>query len=189
MSFYAGAKIRQFREWAGMSQEVLASRIGVPTAQLAQWESGKTFPDLDSIKKISEELNVDKNEITKDDITKLMVLASRGKNSYTKTTVITILFLFVGLACIFIVGLSGLFVGSVVIGYGVFYAKRKGLFDKEQDADNYKSVIADYFNQTVEQYERGQTRAERDSSDTITIIVLIFFAAVLILAMLIKHFR
>lgn len=55
---YIGDKIRKGRYVKGITQKDLAKRIGVKPPTLAQWESGKRKPKLETLKKIADALDV-----------------------------------------------------------------------------------------------------------------------------------
>lgn len=48
-----GQKLKGKRTAQGLSQEQLASRLGVTRHTVANWEKGKTYPDICSVMKLS----------------------------------------------------------------------------------------------------------------------------------------
>lgn len=56
-------KIQAFREYRGMTQEALAEAIGKSVILIRKLESGATKGSIDTIKAISEVLNVDINTL------------------------------------------------------------------------------------------------------------------------------
>lgn len=58
-----GAKIRERREAAGMSQKQLAAALGVDPSAVSLWESGKTYPSYTNILKLSEVLNCNPGDL------------------------------------------------------------------------------------------------------------------------------
>lgn len=65
-------KIIERRKEKNMSQRMLAYACGMPQSTLARIETGKTVPQLDTLKKILEqldlELNVESRPITNEEI-------------------------------------------------------------------------------------------------------------------------
>lgn len=53
-----GEKLREFRKRRGMTQEVLAEKIGVTFQQIQQYENGKTRLNSDKLQAISHALTV-----------------------------------------------------------------------------------------------------------------------------------
>ncbi len=61
-------QIRQRRAAAGLSQEELAERIYVTRQTLSNWETGKTYPDLNSLLRLGDVFHVSLDELVKGDI-------------------------------------------------------------------------------------------------------------------------
>ena len=53
-----GQKIREYREPAGISQKKLGLALGLSDKAVSAYESGRTLPPLETLYRISEELNV-----------------------------------------------------------------------------------------------------------------------------------
>ncbi len=54
-----GRRIKELRKNAGLTQEQLAEMINIETTSLSGIESGRHFPSLPTIEKISKNLNVE----------------------------------------------------------------------------------------------------------------------------------
>jgi len=52
-----GDRLKVVREWRGLSQEELASRIKVGTQQIWRWENNKTTPNADYVARLARELD------------------------------------------------------------------------------------------------------------------------------------
>lgn len=61
-------QIKQRRTAAGISQEELADRIFISRQTLSNWETGKTYPDINSLLRLSEVFHVSLDELVKGDI-------------------------------------------------------------------------------------------------------------------------
>ena len=53
-----GARIKELRKKAGLTQEKLAERVGLDARHLSRLEVGRHFPSLDSLERIAGALNV-----------------------------------------------------------------------------------------------------------------------------------
>ncbi len=53
-----GAKVKEARKRAGLSQEQLAEKMGVSRSAVAKWETGNGIPDIDNLKILSRLLGV-----------------------------------------------------------------------------------------------------------------------------------
>ena len=58
-----GRNIRRFREAKGLTQEQLAERLCVTRQAVSNWENEKTQPDIDTLHKIAQVLEVSVEEL------------------------------------------------------------------------------------------------------------------------------
>lgn len=58
-----GEKVKQFREEKGMTQQTLAERLYVTRQAVSKWERGARYPDLLTVKKIAQVLEVSVDEL------------------------------------------------------------------------------------------------------------------------------
>ena len=58
-----GNNIKYFRKESGMTQDELAEELNVTRQALSNWERGKTEPDIETLTKIAEILNVSVEEL------------------------------------------------------------------------------------------------------------------------------
>ncbi len=53
-----GARIKELRKQAGLTQEQLAERVSLDARHLSRLEVGRHFPSLDSLERIAQALNM-----------------------------------------------------------------------------------------------------------------------------------
>ena len=63
MKLLIGENIRNFRKKNDLTQEEMASRLGVSYQSVSRWENGSTYPDLELLPAISEVLEVTVDEL------------------------------------------------------------------------------------------------------------------------------
>lgn len=63
-----GGQIKRHRTRLGLSQEELADRIFVTRQSVSNWENGKTYPDLQSLLRLSDLFGLSLDELIKGDI-------------------------------------------------------------------------------------------------------------------------
>lgn len=63
MKLAIGENIRNYRKKNDLTQEALADRLGVTYQSISRWENGTTYPDLELIPAIAEELAVTVDEL------------------------------------------------------------------------------------------------------------------------------
>ena len=62
-----GEKLKQKRNEAGFSQEVLAEKIGVSRQTVSNWENNRSYPDIGSILRLSDLYGISLDELLKED--------------------------------------------------------------------------------------------------------------------------
>lgn len=62
-----GEKLKQKRNEAGLSQEVLAERIGVSRQTISNWENNRSYPDIASVLRLSDLYGISLDELLKED--------------------------------------------------------------------------------------------------------------------------
>lgn len=73
--------LKQYRLDAGLSQEDLARRIFVTRQTISNWERGKTYPDIQSLLLLSEQLDVTIDELVKGDISIIRERVERDRGT------------------------------------------------------------------------------------------------------------
>ena len=58
-----GNKINQLRKLSGMTQEQLAEKLNVSRQTISKWESGGSFPDIESVVKVSKIFQVSLDDL------------------------------------------------------------------------------------------------------------------------------
>lgn len=61
-------QIKKYRDTLGLSQEELAERVFVTRQSVSNWENGKTYPDLQSLLRLSNLFGLSLDELIKGDI-------------------------------------------------------------------------------------------------------------------------
>lgn len=62
-----GEKLKNKRNEAGLSQEVLAERIGVSRQTISNWENNRSYPDIGSVLRLSDLYGISLDELLKED--------------------------------------------------------------------------------------------------------------------------
>ncbi|QDA30238.1 helix-turn-helix domain-containing protein [Paenibacillus polymyxa] len=63
MNFNLGMRMKSIRKGKGVTIDELHERTGIARANLSRWETNKSTPTLDSLKRWAEGLNIDLEEI------------------------------------------------------------------------------------------------------------------------------
>lgn len=73
-----GKNIKKFRSERGMTQEELAEKLSVTRQAISNWETEKTQPDIDTLVRISAELDISAEELIYG--TKKDIVMAKGKD-------------------------------------------------------------------------------------------------------------
>lgn len=84
-----GESLVEFKKAKGMTQKDLAEKLNVSDKAISRWETGKNYPDIETLQLLAELLGVTINDLLKGDL-KL----AKKKSPYRKLIVMTILILF-----------------------------------------------------------------------------------------------
>ena len=74
-------KIQELRKQKGLTQEELAEKLYVSRTAISKWESGRGYPNIESLKAISEFFSVTVDELLSSD--EVLVLAEDSANQKT----------------------------------------------------------------------------------------------------------
>ena len=77
-----GEKLQELRKIKGLTQEELAEALYVSRAAISKWESGRGYPNIDSLKEISNYFSVSIDDLLSGD--KLILLAEKETKSNIK---------------------------------------------------------------------------------------------------------
>lgn len=81
MSVISGYKMREARKNLGLSQDALASKLGVSKVTICWYENGERTPGLDHFLKLADELNLSLDELIGKEVS---VVASDDENYNVK---------------------------------------------------------------------------------------------------------
>lgn len=71
-----GQAIAQIRKERGLTQETFAKMFNVTRQTVSNWENEKSYPDLSTLVKISDEFNVSLDVLLKEDFRMVKVISS-----------------------------------------------------------------------------------------------------------------
>lgn len=78
--------LAKFRKEKGMTQKELAEKLNVSDKAVSRWETGKNYPDIDTLHRLSELLEVTINDILKGDLRLV-----KKRSPYKKIIVATVI--------------------------------------------------------------------------------------------------
>ena len=182
-----GKQIQKYRAAVGMSQEELADRIYVTRQTLSNWETGKTYPDINSLLRLSDLFHISLDELVKGDL-QIMEEKIKQEDIARFRRENNILKIMLGLCGVsFLVWLLvNQSLGEVLcllsMGAVFIYCYRIDKLQREFDILTYKEVKAFLEGKRLDELE---VKAERKKQHTNTIELIVIIAIIGILAAII----
>jgi transcriptional regulator with XRE-family HTH domain len=99
-----GNRIKNEREKINLSQDELAEKMDISRQAISKWETGKSYPDIEKILKLSDIFNLTLDELVKGDKNFQETLIKEGKTSISGVTILGYVLIVLGV----IVGIWGL---------------------------------------------------------------------------------
>ncbi|MDN6643296.1 MAG: helix-turn-helix domain-containing protein, partial [Lactococcus sp.] len=144
-----GKRIKAYRSLLNFSQDDLAKKIFVSRQTISNWETDKTYPDIQSMIALSILFDVSLDELIKADLEEIKMKISRNKfNQQSDLHVIIMLIstvfsaLSVGLVVSFPESNAIMLVPLVLFLPGIWSSLKLEIFKKENDLKTYKEILA-----------------------------------------------
>lgn len=84
-------QIRKYRNELNLSQEQLAEKIYVSRQSISNWETGKSFPDINSLIAMSILFNISLDQLIKGDVEMMKDVVSKKRYSASLKTMVTLI--------------------------------------------------------------------------------------------------
>ena len=95
-----GARIKEHRRTAGMSQDDLAARVYVSRQTISSWENNKTYPDVQSLLLLSEIFDATVDSLIKGDVETMNETVERDSTIMKRLSYVMLGFLLLMIACL-----------------------------------------------------------------------------------------
>lgn len=163
-----GVRIKQHRTARGLSQEDLAGKIYVSRQTVSNWETDKTYPDVESLLLLSVLFDVTVDELIKGDVEAMKEAIS---NDYKKMSVLAtggLVIAIVGaVAAVGGIGwwdwgiVPSVIIGLLVWGIGMAMLVRVEHMKKEHDLVTYRELVAYSKGEPIDRDNPKSQRARR----------------------------
>lgn len=128
-----GKRIYKIRKERGLSQEEFANMIGVSRQIVSKWESDSSVPMSDKLKRISEELNINYDELLNGTV------MDNKKNNIIKYIIMLIIFIIISIIIIVIYSNVGNRDSYKCLGTQTYYIDN--IYDSDDDNYSYITLI------------------------------------------------
>lgn len=160
------AQIKKYRQEMKLSQEGLADKVFVTRQTISNWETAKSYPDIQSLLLLSTIFQISLDQLVKGDVEIMKEEIKKTEidklNKYG--TILTVLMALVVLS---VVPLFMWLSYYAIIPFGIlfsayiFVALKAEKVKKENDIHTYKEIVAFFQGRRLDEIERIQEKAKR----------------------------
>lgn len=160
------AQIKKYRQEMKLSQEGLADKVFVTRQTISNWETAKSYPDIQSLLLLSTVFQISLDQLVKGDVEIMKEEIKKTEidklNKYG-----TILAVLMALMVLSVVPLFMWLSYYAIIPFGIwfstymFVALRAEKVKKENDIHTYKEIVAFCQGRRLDEIERIQEKAKR----------------------------
>ena len=190
-----GKQIKKYRQEAGLSQEELANRIYVSRQTISNWESDKSYPDVNSLVLLSEifqisldklikgDIDIMKEVINKEEVTKL----NRYATIYTILLVATIVS---AVPFAMWLGVWALLPWGILFATALYFALKIEKIKKDNNVQTYKEIVAFSEGKRLDEIQKQREIGKRPYQKFLMVIgsAVIGAAACLLIGLLMHVF-
>ena len=159
-------QIRAYRSGLGMSQEELAEAVYVTRQTVSNWETGKSYPDIQSLLRLSALFGISLDQLIKGDAEqmkeKINAEEIRAFNRLSNVfTLMMVLSLLVWAPLAYFLGWWGIALAAVLFAFTLWLAFRVEKEKKKYDIQSYKEIVAFLEGRRLDEISKAQEVANR----------------------------
>lgn len=187
-----GKQIKKYRGELGISQEVLADKIYVSRQTISNWENDKSYPDINSILRLSEIFHVSIDILIKGDVEKMKEeMKQEDRAQFEKMSSIFSILLIAAIVTpvplLHYLEYAGLCIWAVLAAVSLWYACKVEKKKKEFDIQTYKEIMAFMEGKGLDEIAKAKEEGKRPyqkfllaaASALITLAVAVGMACIL----------
>lgn len=161
-----GKQIRKYRSEAGLSQEMLAEKIYVSRQTISNWENDKSYPDINSLLRLSEIFHVSIDILIKGDVEKMKeeIRQEDRQRFETDSKIYTMLFavlIFTPIPLVHYLDYAGIAIWLALLGITMWFAFRIEKEKKTFDIQTYKEIVAFTEGKCLDEIEKAREAGKR----------------------------
>lgn len=161
-----GNKIKKYRENINLSQEELADKIYVSRQTISNWENNKSYPDINSLKLLSNIFDKHLDEFIEEDIEEMKKRTSEYdlKEYNTLSTIFSIgiiIILISAYPLLKFFELTGIIIWVIIYIITLYTGIKIEKIYKKNDCRTYKEILAFTEGKTLSTKEKIEEKAKR----------------------------
>lgn len=161
-----GNQIKQHRAALNLSQEELAEQVFVTRQTLSNWENGKTYPDINSLLRLSTVFRVSLDELVKGDIPKMKEQIKQTdiiefKRASYILTVMDLVMVVSALPLWTYLKTTGIVIWGIWTAASLLYAFHVEKLKKRHNIQTYKEIQAFMAGKGLDELETAEEKGKR----------------------------
>ena len=161
-----GNQIKQHRAALNLSQEELAEQIYVTRQTLSNWENGKTYPDVNSLLRLSGVFGVTLDELVKGDIPKMKEQIKQTDIIEFKRAsyILTVMYLVMVVSALPLwtyLKITGMVIWGIWTAASLLYAFHVEKLKKRHNIQTYKEIQACMDGKRLDELESAEEKGKR----------------------------
>lgn len=179
-----GRQIRKYREHMDFSQEQLAEKIYVSRQTISNWETGKSYPDINSLLLLSTLFHVSLDKLIKGDVEamkdKIKESDIKRFNKYGIVyTVLLIVSVFSIVPLMSWMGFYAFIPWGLLFIITMYFAIRLEKMKKDNNISTYKEIVAFTEGRRLEENEQQQENGKRPYQRVFLVLGSAVFGAII----------
>lgn len=182
-----GNQIKKYRSKLGISQDMLAERIFVSRQTISNWENNKSYPDVNSLLRLSEIFNVSIDILIKGDIQEMKEqIKTEDKRNFQKLSkifaILVIMVIILPIPLAHFLGYAGIALWIILYAVTMYFAIQVEKEKKKFNIQTYKEIIA--FTEGTGLDEIAKAREEGKRPYQKILLAVVFGLITLVIAVL-----
>ena len=160
-----GKRIKEFREKINISQEELADKVYTSRQTISNWENDKTYPDINSLKLLSNIFNVSLDNLVEGDTDMMKKTINEvERKDFILISRIYAIELFIMILSAYpllkFLKVIGIVIWGLIVVITIITAFKVEKLKKEYDIQTYKEIVAFYENKSLTHDEKLEEKGK-----------------------------
>lgn len=161
-----GKQIKKYRSELNISQEILAEKVYVSRQTISNWENGKSYPDVNSLIRLSEVFSISIDILIKGDIEKMKEqINEEDREQFNRLSkIFTTLFfatMLMPIPLVYFGGYIGFALWVILFAVTMYFAILVEKKKKQFDVQTYKEIIAFTEGQGLDEIAKAKEEGKR----------------------------
>lgn len=159
-------QIKNYRNKMNMSQEELSEKVYVTRQTISNWENNKSYPDIQSLLRLSTVFNISLDQLIKGDIEIMKdEINTKDLERFNHDGAIFAILLILSIVSVVpltvFLNYYGLLISAILWGVTMYYALRIEKYKKDNDIQTYKEIVSFTEGKQLDEIEKAKESGKR----------------------------